>query len=69
MTTQEVNVTGYQTKPKKCAAPKCAATYIPHNWGTRKAQREGWFMQKNGDSWCPKHVPEWVEAWRASRDK
>jgi len=47
-----------------CAAPDCAASFTDHNWGKKQADREGWFMQKDGTSWCPDHVPEWVEAWR-----
>jgi len=36
-------------------------------WNIMKAEREGWFFQKDGTCWCPKHVPEWVEEWRAKR--
>jgi hypothetical protein len=38
-----------------------------HHWGQQKAQNEGWFFQKNGDTFCPEHVPAWVGPWRASR--
>jgi NTP pyrophosphatase (non-canonical NTP hydrolase) len=30
----------------------------------KRAQTAGWFMQRNGDHWCPEHVPDWVEGWR-----
>lgn len=43
----------------------CKARYKTHHWGKKEAAREGWFFQKNGDAFCPKHVPEWVEEWRA----
>lgn len=28
---------------------------------------DGWFHKKDGDSWCPEHIPAWVAAWRAKR--
>jgi hypothetical protein len=28
-----------------------------HKWGHIKAV--GWLFQKNGNAFCPKHVPEW----------
>jgi hypothetical protein len=50
-----------------CAEPECAASYKNHKWGTMKASADGWFMQKDGRSWCPVHLPEWVEKWRAQK--
>lgn len=57
----------HTTPPKGCSGPGCPETYIPHEWGTKAAQRAGWFMQRNGDSWCPAHIPEWVAGWRAGK--
>lgn len=48
-----------------CAQQGCATSY--HNksgWDSIRAQSKGWFEQKNGKSWCPEHVPDWVPAWR-----
>lgn len=47
-----------------CSEPECPATYANHEWGAKKAQRDGWFLQKGGTSWCPEHVPAWVAEWR-----
>ena len=55
----------HATPPKKCSGPGCPKTYTPHEWGSKAAQRAGWFLQRNGDAWCPDHHPEWVAAWRA----
>lgn len=36
---------------------------IPNNkWGHIKA--DDWFFQKDGKSYCPRHIPEWVPEWR-----
>ncbi len=50
---------------KECAEPHCENSYESHYWGTLKAHQKGWFNQKDGTSWCPDHVPEWVASWRA----
>lgn len=55
-------------QPKKCSKEECSKTFTPHLWGTREAQRAGWFLQRNGDAWCPEHNPDWVAAWRAKRN-
>lgn len=52
-------------EPKKCAWSSCTDTFMPHHWGTVRAK--GWFHQKNGDSWCPKHKPAWVAEWRKKK--
>lgn len=52
----------------------CGAT-IPHKnrsgraskWDAIRAAESGWFEQKDGTLYCPEHVPDWVEPWRASR--
>lgn len=50
-----------------CAWPGCEAQYKDHRWGSIKAHAAGWFIQKDGTAWCPDHVPDWVEAWRARK--
>jgi hypothetical protein len=50
-----------------CAHSGCDATFKDHHWGHIEAGNKGWFFQKNGDRWCPRHVPDWVEGWRAQR--
>lgn len=52
-----------------CIFPNCLRTYKRHKWGVIKAHNEGWFFQKNGDVYCPEHVPEWVAKWRARHPK
>ena len=48
------------TERMKCA--ECEASIPDHAWGRIKAS--DWFFSKDGKSYCPAHVPEWVEAWR-----
>ena len=55
----------------RCEAPGCDAIVEPSRstgrtgkWNFMKAEREGWFFQRDGTSWCPEHVPAWVPAWR-----
>lgn len=53
-----------------CAEPGCLATHKSDKWNNLRAAKLGWFLQRNGDKWCPEHTPEWVPAWRESqRDK
>lgn len=59
----------YHIEPKKCSRDGCTKSYTPHHWGAKRAESEGWFLQKNGDAWCPDHNPDWVAAWRARRKK
>jgi hypothetical protein len=49
----------------KCSEPTCDKTIKNHMWGKIKA--EGWFFQKDDKQWCPDHIPDWVEEWRARR--
>lgn len=56
----------HQTE-EKCAEPGCERTYKSHRWGSIKTQGAGWFLQQDGTSWCPAHVPDWVEEWRARK--
>lgn len=50
-----------------CSKPGCDATFKDHHWGAKKAQADGWFLQKNDDKWCPEHNPPWVAEWRAKQ--
>lgn len=56
------------TPSKECAEPGCTAWFTDHRWGATKAHKDGWFHQKDGNSWCPEHVPDWVERWRRTRE-
>jgi len=47
-----------------CDHPSCSMFVKAHAWGYIKANDAGWFFQRNGDCWCPDHIPEWVPAWR-----
>lgn len=49
----------------QCDGLRCSATIKNHYWGKVKA--EDWFHGRNGESFCPKHIPEWVAAWRAKK--
>lgn len=48
--------------PLSCASGGCQAR---HSANRRGAQKKGWFLQKDGTTWCPKHTPDWVAEWRA----
>jgi len=54
---------GFVPTPKRCAHEGCDAEIKGHAWAVIKA--EDWFFQKDGTSWCPDHLPDWVPAWRA----
>lgn len=49
----------------------CKNTHPVGRFGSGQSQagQLGWFFQKNGTSYCPEHVPDWVPAWRASRNR
>lgn len=51
----------------KCSHEGCENEFKAHAWGAIKASSKGWFLQKNGDKWCPDHTPEWLAAWRAKQ--
>lgn len=57
----------YKVEPNKCAKDGCKKSYTPHEWDTTQANRDGWFIQRNGQAWCPSHHPEWVAEWRAKQ--
>lgn len=47
-----------------CDHPNCSNFIKAHAWGYIKANDAGWFLQRNGDCWCPEHIPDWVSKWR-----
>lgn len=47
-----------------CWAGSCTASHPGSKWDTIRADEQGWFHQKDGKAYCPKHVPEWVSKWR-----
>lgn len=49
-----------------CVEPGCMESIPAHKWGQIKEGAD-WFFKKDGDAWCPKHIPDWVEEWRAKR--
>jgi hypothetical protein len=57
-----------ESKYYHCAHEGCEAKCDNHYWGKVKAGDEGWFFQKDGTSWCPQHVPNWVETWRRNKE-
>jgi hypothetical protein len=59
----------YLRGTKFCAHSGCGDKYYPHEWGTKEAQRKGWFLQRNGVAWCPDHNPDWVAEWRVKNKK
>lgn len=50
-----------------CDGFRCHDYVDNYAWGHIKA--DGWFFQKDGYAYCPKHIPEWVEAWRAKKSQ
>jgi hypothetical protein len=52
-----------------CAKEGCVAAHPNHRWGKTKAHTDGWFEQRDGKRWCPKHVPAWVAGWRERKGK
>lgn len=54
-------------KPIACAHPDCTNEMPSNAWAVIKT--EGWFHQKDGNSWCPEHTPEWVAEWRAKKER
>jgi hypothetical protein len=49
----------------KCSFEGCTNAIKDHLWGHIKA--EGWFFKRNGDAWCPDHIPAWVAKWRKNK--
>ena len=53
----------------RCAYPGCTNGYKTHRWNDIKAHDAGWFQQKDGRSWCPEHIPDWVVQWRSNKQQ
>jgi len=53
--------------PTTCSGKKCTASVPGAKWARIKATKQGWIFLKNGESYCPEHLPEWVEGWRLRR--
>jgi len=53
----------------RCSEPGCLHNVSNHYWGKVAANDAGWFFQRTGEAWCPEHVPEWVEEWRARKHR
>ena len=49
----------------KCTC--CNATAKNNYWSKMRASKQGWFFRRNGACYCPDHLPEWLEEWRAKR--
>lgn len=64
MTEQHENPTKGQKK--HCVYLGCRETYPDHYWGSVKAHGEGWYQQKNGLVWCPRHRPSWAPELKAA---
>jgi hypothetical protein len=52
-----------------CTAADCQNEYKKHRWGKMQAVDDGWFIQRNGQAWCPEHIPLWVIQWRIRKIK
>jgi hypothetical protein len=57
------------TGREECAEEGCSEFFASHRWGATLAHGDGWLIQKNGDSWCPDHLPAWVAKWRAKNKR
>lgn len=53
--------------PVCCAHRGCKAQHEDNKFAAIRAYEEGWFKTREGDAWCPEHVPDWVPAWRAKQ--
>jgi len=47
-----------------CTYHCCAAKHPSGKWGTIRAAEKGWFHGRDGNAWCPLHIPKWVKKWR-----
>lgn len=52
-----------------CSKPSCKASRLHNAWGAIRAAENGWFAERSGANWCPKHNPDWVAAWRVKKAK
>ena len=55
--------------PTRCSTEGCTASHPSSHWDSVRADREGWFHQKDGTTYCPEHRPAWVDGWRARQAK
>ena len=59
--------------PVFCARRKdlgCPAQHPGGRHAAIQAHEEGWFQSKaEGQDYCPAHVPDWVEGWRAKQQE
>lgn len=46
----------------QCKQDGCTNTVKDDRWGKIKAG--AWFFSRDGDAWCPDHLPNWVTEWR-----
>jgi hypothetical protein len=44
-------------------------SFASHRWGATRAHGGGWHIQKDGDAYCPDHLPYWVARWRAEKKR
>lgn len=52
----------------ECNGPDCMNRLKNHRWAKTKAI--DWFFMASADqAFCPDHIPDWVEAWRKSKEK
>lgn len=52
-----------------CDHPGCSNYLKANCWGFIRGHDDGWFLKKNGDCWCPQHIPEWVTTWKANKER
>lgn len=50
--------------PDRCSVEGCTNSVPQGHWAKG---RENWFFQRNGDNFCPEHIPAWVEGWRKKK--
>lgn len=49
-----------------CSVEGCPNTIPNHYWSKVKSE---WFVQKDGQRFCPDHIPAWVEPWRKKQQE
>jgi hypothetical protein len=47
-----------------CKDEICSNFYANNREGRTWAYDEGWHIGRNGDSYCPHHIPDWVVRYR-----
>ena len=50
-----------------CCIEGCTAFIQNHKWG--KIHSSDWFFMKDGKSYCPDHIPDWYESWKARKEQ